>query len=233
MKSQKKNCHTGHRKRLRDLTSRVGLKNLTDVQIVEQLLFYTNARKDTNEIAHNLLNQFGSISRILDATESELTHVAGVGEITAKFINYVAELFEIYHEQKNSSERVIRNLGDVHRLIYPYFAGEKDECIYIAYIDKTDRLTTCEKLSEGNKREVSVSPSTILDKLLKRSERKCIVAHNHPHGSVNPSAQDYETYCELTSTLTQLGFTLADCIIVGEDKYYSMKNSMVVHKDTE
>ncbi len=233
MEAQKKNCHTGHRKRLRDLTSRVGLKNLTDVQIVEQLLFYTNARKDTNEIAHNLLNKYGPISRILDATESELINVTGVGEITAKFIRYLSELFEIYHEQKNSSKKVIRNLGDVHRLIYPYFAHEKDECLYIAYIDKTDRLTTCEKLSEGNKKEVSIGTSIVLDKLLKRSERKCIVAHNHPHGSVNPSSQDYETYCELTSILTQLGFTLTDCIIINEDKYYSMKNSMVIYKDTE
>ena len=89
------NYHTGHRKRLRQLIDRVGLKNLSDVQIMEQLLTVTNARKDTNEIAHRLLEKFGSIARILNASYDELIEIPGVGDITAKLITYIPQLFEI------------------------------------------------------------------------------------------------------------------------------------------
>ena len=229
MESQKKNIHAGHRQRLRDLSSRVGLKNLTDVQIVEQLLFYTHKRCDTNEIAHNLLTHFGSISRIMDATESELLQVKGVGKVTAQFFATILQLFNIYTEEKLSEDREINTLADIHTLIYPYFKFEKQECIYLAYIDKTNKLTICEKLAEGDIANVSVSISEIVQKLVKRSEKKYIFAHNHPHGTVYPSSTDCDTYYELCSIFGQLGLELVDCIIIDKEKYYSIKNATIIY----
>ena len=59
--------HTGHRARLKAQFLQSGLDALTDIQVLELLLFYANPRRDTNPIAHRLLNQFGSLSAVLDA----------------------------------------------------------------------------------------------------------------------------------------------------------------------
>ena len=228
MDTDESHCHTGHRKRLRQLIDRVGLKNLTDIQIIEQLLTVTNARKDTNVTAHKLLKKFGSISRILDATYSELIEIDGIGEITAKLITYIPQLFEIYNQEKLSNANKIGNYGDIHRIIYPYFKKETKECIYLAYIDKNDKMTCCEKISEGDFSTVKIDISNLICKLIKRTERKFIFAHNHPHGSLFPSKQDYDTFCLLNNTLGQLKFEVVDCIIIDSEKYYSMKNSMII-----
>ena len=229
METDTSNCHKGHRKRLRQLIDRVGLKNLTDVQIVEQLLTVTNARKDTNEIAHRLLNKFGSISRILNASYEELIEVDGVGDITARLITYIPQLFEIYTNEINSNKNYINNYSDLHKLIYPYFKNEKNECVYVAYMDKNDKFSFCEKIAEGDFKEVQIDIPKLLCRLIKRSEKKLVFTHNHPYGSVEPSKSDYDTHYLLISTLAPLGFEVYDSIIIDKDSLYSMKSVMKIY----
>ena len=229
MEKQKTNYHAGHRQRLRELSLRVGLKNLTDVQIIEQMLFYTNKRCDTNGIAHNLLASFGSISRILDATEEELLQVEGVGKITAHLFITFKQLMDIYYTEKASDARVIKNLSDIHTLIYPYFKYERKECIYLAYIDKMNKITICEKLAEGDITSVNIKTSALIQKLVRRSEKRFIFAHNHPHGSVMPSSTDCDTFFKLCATLNSIGLEVYDCIVIDEEKYFSMKNATVIY----
>lgn len=79
MATEKDNVHKDHRKRMRA----EALKNFdsfNDVRLLEFLLFYVIPRKDTNGIAHALLNKFGSIAGVLDAEVHELTTVSGITE---------------------------------------------------------------------------------------------------------------------------------------------------------
>ena len=65
--SDSKGLHDGHRDRVRKRFINDGLEKFYDHQIVELLLFYGIPRKDTNDIAHKLLNRFGSFSAMFDA----------------------------------------------------------------------------------------------------------------------------------------------------------------------
>ena len=56
--------HSGHRKRMRDRFLRDGMDSLQDHEVLELLLFYAIARQDTNELAHRLINRFGSLSSV-------------------------------------------------------------------------------------------------------------------------------------------------------------------------
>ena len=55
---ENKNPHINHRRRLYALTEKIGIDNLTDIQAMELLLTYIIPRKDTNEVAHALLDEF-------------------------------------------------------------------------------------------------------------------------------------------------------------------------------
>ena len=59
--------HDGHRQRLKDRFLREGLDGFTDIQVLELLLFYVVPRKDTNPIAHDLLERFGNNAPEFDA----------------------------------------------------------------------------------------------------------------------------------------------------------------------
>ena len=65
--SENKGLHDGHRNRVRERFVKDGIEHFFDHQVIELLLFYGIPRKDTNDIAHNLLNKFGSFSGVFDA----------------------------------------------------------------------------------------------------------------------------------------------------------------------
>ena len=64
--------HDGHRQRMKERFLREGLDNFDELHVLELLLFYCIPRKDTNPIAHRLLDHFGSLTAVLEASPEEL-----------------------------------------------------------------------------------------------------------------------------------------------------------------
>ena len=64
--------HEGHRQRLKKRFLEEGLDGFTDVQALELLLFYAIPQGDVNGLAHELIDRFGSLSGVLDASPEEL-----------------------------------------------------------------------------------------------------------------------------------------------------------------
>ena len=67
--------HQGHRQRMRERVQNYGLDSLADHEVLEYILYTTNAQRDTNEIAYNLLERFGDFASVLEASEEELCTV--------------------------------------------------------------------------------------------------------------------------------------------------------------
>ena len=90
------NEHAGHRQRLRGQFLKNGPDSLYPHQLLELLLFYAIPQKDTNGLAHSLINRFGSLSAVLDASPEELMSVKGVGRNTAILIKAASEVYAEY-----------------------------------------------------------------------------------------------------------------------------------------
>ena len=82
MSDSSRNLHENHRARVRKRFEHEGLKTFADHNVLELLLFYSIPQKDTNDIAHRLLDEFGSLSAVFDAPKDVLMNVVGVGENT-------------------------------------------------------------------------------------------------------------------------------------------------------
>lgn len=96
MSDSSRNLHENHRARVRKRFEHEGLKTFADHNVLELLLFYSIPQKDTNDIAHRLLDEFGSLSAVFDAPKDVLMNVVGVGENTATLIKLMPELFSRY-----------------------------------------------------------------------------------------------------------------------------------------
>ena len=83
--------HDGHRERMKKRFLEHGLDNFDDVNALELLLFYALPRKDTNALAHALLDRFGSLAGVLDASAADLLSVDGVGESIAGLLRLIPE----------------------------------------------------------------------------------------------------------------------------------------------
>ena len=86
------NLHAKHRARMQERVERDGLDSLAEHEALEYLLYITNARRDTNGIAHALLERFGSFAGVLEASEEELCRVPGVGPASARMLHLLPEV---------------------------------------------------------------------------------------------------------------------------------------------
>ena len=85
--AEEKKTHEGHRQRMRKRVEQQGFDSLEPHEALEYLLYITNARKDTNQLAHDLMGRFGDFAGVLEATEEDLLTVEGVGPATARMLH--------------------------------------------------------------------------------------------------------------------------------------------------
>ena len=84
--------HDGHRARLREIFHNAGVSGLTEVNMLELLLFYALPRRDTNPIAHRLIDRFGTLEAVFEADMDTLMTVEGVGESAATLLRLTGGL---------------------------------------------------------------------------------------------------------------------------------------------
>ena len=105
MAGKVKNIHEGHRKRLRNRFAENGLNGFHPHEILELILFYSIPRANTNEIAHNLINRFGSVYHVFNASPEELSSVKGMGSKSIEFIKIFGDVCSYYLEHENFGEK--------------------------------------------------------------------------------------------------------------------------------
>ena len=88
--------HDGHRSRMKERFRGHGLENFNDINALELLLFYAAPRRDTNGLAHALLERFGSFSAVLEANEQELLAVPGIGENAVTLLRLIPAVSRRY-----------------------------------------------------------------------------------------------------------------------------------------
>lgn len=227
-KDEKDNVNAGHRARMWKRYLEHGITGFQDHEALEVLLYFMIPRSDTNKTAHRLLNEFGTISRVMCASEEELCNVEGIGPKTAKYIRYSNDFFfkkgiEPYHNPKEKIS--LADFKDRRNLFMDVLRGEKDEKFYIASLDDEMHLIRYFLAAEGTPGHVDLSPQLIVRKILAEHCNQVIVAHNHPNGSPQPSYDDIAMTNALADLLNRLDIRLIDHIIVAGRYSISMANS--------
>ena len=93
------NEHSGHRDRLRERYLSEGLDSFAPHNVLELLLFYSVPRRDTNVLAHRLIEQFGSLVGVLNAGPEQLAQVEGIGMNAAVHLHLVADIARRYYAE--------------------------------------------------------------------------------------------------------------------------------------
>lgn len=141
MSDSSRNLHENHRARVRKRFEHEGLKTFADHNVLELLLFYSIPQKDTNDIAHRLLDEFGSLSAVFDAPKDVLMNVVGVGENTATLIKLMPELFSRYEQDKIKNESIVLNSAEAAgKYFMSRFIGANTEKLYAVCLDNNCKV---------------------------------------------------------------------------------------------
>ena len=221
--------HDGHRERLRARFAEHGLESFNELNALELLLCYAIPRRDTNEIAHRLLDAFGSLSGVFQASMQELTSIPGIGENAAMLILMVPQIVKKAHVSKAKETKIIRNSTDAGNYLLPYFLNEQDEIVMMLCLDNKRAVICCREMGRGVVNCVDANIRRMVETALKVKTTTVIVAHNHPNGVALPSREDDNFTRTLYRSLGLLGITLEDHIIVANDEFVSLAESGIMH----
>lgn len=220
----KKNVHEKHRKRVRENVLKNGFKQLEDHQLLELLLFYSLPRGDTNELAHDLINEFDkSLASVFNATPSELMRVKGVGENSAIQLAAISELCDRIIKAAPPKRKTFKSNQDIISLIKKQFINVNTEKMLLLCFDSAMRAKSIDFIAEGDSARLTSELKNIVSKILEHDPVFVIIAHNHPQGSALPSGADIDATASLSVLLRKLDIVLSDHIIVNPNSYYSMR----------
>lgn len=217
--------HEGHRQRLKSRFRKEGLDNFEELYVLELLLFYCVSRKDTNPLAHKLLDQFGSLTGVLNASREELEKVEGVGENISTFLSLITQIGRYYQVKQSEPGQILRTIDQCGNFLVPYFFGREVETVFMLCLDAKCKVICCKKVGEGSVNSANIPVRRIVEMALAANATTVILAHNHPSGLAIPSADDVQTTHRVAKALEAVEMILADHIVVSKDDFVSMVQS--------
>lgn len=217
--------HAGHRQRLKERFLKDGLDNFEEHQVLELLLFYGIPQRDTNEIAHELIRKFGSLSKVLEATPEELSEVKYVGDNVTTLFQLITAVARYYQVSCAMREEILTTIEDCGRYLVPFFYQRPNETVFILCLDAKCKVLCCEKVGEGGVNSAGIPIRKIVEMALKANATSVILAHNHPSGLAIPSGEDIQTTRRVAVALDAVEILLADHIIVADNDWISLVQS--------
>lgn len=217
--------HDGHREKMRQRFLKGGLEPFADHEALELLLYYAIPRRDTNPIAHALMDRYGSLSGVLSAPVEDLQKVDGIGESAAVLLNLVPRLYRKARMADAAQETVLNSTERAGAYLLERFVDEKNEVIYQLCLDRKGKLIACKRLGEGDVSNAELNLRKVMENAILTSASAVILSHNHPSGIALPSKDDYATTDRIKAALRTIDVELADHIIVADGDFVSMADS--------
>ncbi|MGN0975054.1 MAG: JAB domain-containing protein, partial [Gemmiger sp.] len=185
-----KPLHADHRARMQKRVEENGIESLAEHEALEYLLFFAIPRKDTNALAHRLIQKFGSYCNVLDASEEELKTVEGIGAGSARLLHSVMGFARYYSLAKRGKRPALDTPVARKRYVEPLFFGLSNEALYLIPMDDKYQPLRQVRLAEGLPNKVTFDFSQAARAAVAAGATCAMLAHNHPRGLAIPSRED-------------------------------------------
>ena len=225
MPDKPKHRHTGHRERMKAEFLARGLEGWPDHRVLELLLFYTIPQGDVNDLAHELVERFGSLAGVLDASVEELKKVKGVGDHTAVFLRMLPAVLGRYQGARTLLSAIINSPEEAYAWLEPYFFGARNEMVYVLCLDGKRQVLGVRKVAEGSIELAEVNTRRIAEEAIGLRAAQIYVAHNHVSNLAIPSQADWLTTDTLRGALRPIGIELIDHLVFVDGDMVSLKDS--------
>ncbi len=223
----KENPHEHHRKRMKARFLQDGLDTFEDHEALEMLLYYSIPRNDTNEIAHALLKEFGSLSAVFDADIDALTEVPGIGYESALLIRFVTEMCRRYEVDSRKKQPRVPDKKAAEEYCRPYFMGDNREMFIALLLDATFHVRKVCVIEHGDKESVFVNVSRIVKEVVNNHQPYVLLAHSHPNGFPYPSSEDRSITMMLADKLMAVNAMLCDHLIFSRSDVYFLSDERI------
>ncbi|MEG1101054.1 MAG: DNA repair protein RadC [Comamonas sp.] len=199
-----------------------GVGALSDAELLAILLRTGLAGCSVLQMAQTTLERFDGLAGLLNASGQDLAHIKGLGPAKRAEILAVMELAKRATAQQLREREVLGSPETVKHYLQLQLGHRPHEIFAVLFLDSQNRLIAMEEMFRGTLSQTSVYPREVALRALHHHAASVILTHNHPSGSVLPSAADKALTANLKSALGLLDVRVVDHIIVAQGASYSM-----------
>ena len=225
--------HSGHRQRMRERYLKQGLTGFAPHEVLELLLFYAIPQKNVNPLAHKLIDRFGSLYGVLNASPQQLIQVEGIGEYAATFLTLLQDAARQAMRTRGTDRVKLSTRQAAVDYCVRLLHGEKRELFYAVCLNGQMETLSDVLIAKGSLSDVPAYPRMVMDAVLTHNAHAVLLGHNHPSGSVAPSAQDLDATRVLSGLLSEIEVVLIDHLVVSENRAVSMVRNGYIRQTSE
>ncbi len=202
-----------------------GPSALSDMELIALLLGSGLPGHNVFRVAQGLLDRFGSLRGLLDATPDDFGGMRGIGPARTALLVAVIELARRALAEKARERPLIESPGAVEDYLRLLIGTRPYEVFVCLFLDARHRLLQTEESTRGSLNRMAVYPREIVRRALALNAAGLVVAHNHPSGAVRPSAADRRLTRVLRDALALVDVRLLDHLVIGAHDTFSFAHA--------
>lgn len=199
-----------------------GVATLSDAELLAILIGSGNTEDSAVELMRKVLNDYhNNLNELGKTTVDELCRYKGIGQAKAITILAASELGKRRKEEEVKERKTIFSSCDVYQYFYPMMCDLPTEECWILLLNQASKVIDRVKISSGGLASTSVDVRCILREALLKRAVAMALCHNHPSGSIRPSAEDDRLTEHLDKAAKLMNIRLIDHVILTDGKFYS------------
>ncbi len=191
-----------------------GAAALSDAELLAIFLRTGVKGKSAVDLAREMLTQFGSLTKLIAASQKEFCQIHGMGPAKYVQLQATVELTRRALQEEMRSGDALNSPGAVRDYLRLLLGGRTQEVFMVIFLDAQHRVLASEEMFQGTLTQTSVYPREVVKRALHHNAAAVILAHNHPSGIAEPSQSDRLLTDALKQALALVDVRVLDHFIV-------------------
>ncbi len=206
--------HTGHRKRVKEKIEKSGFEPFADHEVLEALLFISVPYRDTNPIAHELIDKAGGLADVLRLSREEVTSVSGCGDYTATFLTLFSEMGRRSFTHTPAKD-CYDSLDSLRTLAMDVIKDIHTESTYMLMLDNRFHLLDAIPVFHGYYASAAFRAPMVTEPALLAHASMVVLISRHVSRIARPDGFEMQTTRYLSEALDSVGVHLVEHFVAG------------------
>ncbi|MDO4432171.1 MAG: DNA repair protein RadC [Aerococcaceae bacterium] len=208
-----------------------GEKALSNHELLAILLRTGTKDENVLQLSMKLLQTFDSLSELKQASLEELQAIKGIGPTKASELKAAIEFGMRVCQCSVPKFGVMTSTEEAGKWLMNEMANLHQEHLVVLFLNTKNEIIKKRTIFIGTVNSSVAHPREIFKEAVKYPTARMIIAHNHPSGDTEPSQSDIVFTKRMISCGEMMGIELLDHLIIGQDRYLSMREKTRVFSE--